>query len=291
MSTFVRIALVLAFASGAAAGTTGCVRPSVTVRAQALARQGRDDEAAAVLRQRLAAHPEDVDARRLLVRVLGALGDISAARAEVEELARRMPPGDPAPYIELGHALELTHAYDDALDAYDQAAEIAPSSPDGPREGGLRSARWGELELSRPRLEEALRRGARDTATWHTLGLVRLHLADYDGAAQAYRSGAAADPKDAECWLGLASVGMVVGDAQLALDAYDQVIARSPRFASAHLGRAWALARLGRRDDAARALDVAQELGAPPGPLAKQRAALRDQAGSPPVSQPAQSTQ
>ncbi|HTB73188.1 MAG TPA: tetratricopeptide repeat protein [Polyangiaceae bacterium] len=280
---FRRLTLALALVAGGA-GTltaTGCVRPSATVRAQALVRQGHDEEAVATLQQRLAAHPDDVSARRLLIRVLGATGEIVGARAQVEELSKWLPKDDPAPYLELGHALELTHSYDEALQAYDQAASVAPSSPDGPREGGMRSARWGELEEARPRLEEALRRGSRDVETWHTLGLVRLHLGDYEGAAQAYRAGAEADPKDATCWLGLATVGVVQGNARLALDAYDQVLARSPRFASAELGRAWALAQLGRRDDAAHALDIAQELGAPPGPLAKQRAALANPAGNP----------
>lgn len=266
-----RATLALAVIAGAG---TACVRPSATVRAQALVRQGHDEEAVTTLTQRLAAHPDDVPARRLLIRVLGSTGDIAGARTQVAELSKWVPQGDPVPYLELGHALELTHSYDEALQAYDEAAVIAPSSPEGPREGGMRSARWGELEEARPRLEEALRRGSRDVETWHTLGLVRLHLADYDGAAQAYRSGAQADPKDATCWLGLATVGVAAGDPQLALDAYDQVLVRSPRFAPAQLGRAWALAQLGRRDEAGRALDVAQELGAPPGPIAKQRAAL-----------------
>lgn len=278
-----RITLALAVV-GSGSGTlaaSGCVRASATVRAQSLVRQGHDDEAVATLTQRLAGHPDDVPARRLLIRLLGSTGALVEARAQVEELSKWLPRNDPAPYLELGHALELTHRYDEALEAYDQAAAIAPASPDGPREGGMRSARWGELEEARPRLEEALRRGSRDAETWHTLGLVRLHLNDYDGAAQAYRAGAQADPKDATCWLGLATVGVVQGNARLALDAYDQVLARSPRFASAQLGRAWALAQLGRRDDAARALDVAQELGAPPGPIAKQRAALANPAGNP----------
>ena len=266
-----RAVVVAALLSLSACGWT---TSNATVRAQSLVRQDRADEAAALLRKRLSARPDDVAARRLLIRVLGAMGDIVGARAEVAELARRLPLDDPAPYLELGHALELTHGYDEALDAYDQAAAVAPRSPDGPREGGMRSARWGELEVSRPRLEEAVRRGARDEETWHTLGLVRLHLQDYDGAESAYRSGAAADPRGAECWLGLATVGIVRGDARLALDAYDQVIARAPRFASAQLGRAWALAQLGRRDEAARALDRAQELGAPPIPVARQRASL-----------------
>jgi tetratricopeptide (TPR) repeat protein len=276
MSTMRHTTLSLAVAACLCLCVTSlsCARPSAVERAQSLVRQHREDDAVATLRADLRDHPDDLAARRMLVRVLGFAGDLPAARVEVDELAKRLPPGDPTPWIELGHALELGHRYDEALDAYDAAANEAPASPVGPREGGMRAARWGEAEVARPRLEEAVRRGARDAETWHTLGLVRLHLADYDAAEEAYREGAAADPKGAENWLGLATVAVVRGDAQRALDAYDQVIARRPRFAAAELGRAWALAKLGRRDDAKRALDHAQELGAPPENVAKQREAL-----------------
>jgi tetratricopeptide (TPR) repeat protein len=264
----------------------GCDPPSATVRAQSLVRQHREEDAVSTLRRRLESHPDDVSARRLLIRILGSMGDMVAAKGEVAELLKILPPGDPSPYLELGHAFELTHGYDEALDAYDQAAAVAPQSPDGPREGGMRCARWGELEQARPRLEEAIRRGAHDAATWHALGLVRLHLGDPDGAAEAYRAGAAADPSSAESWLGLATVGMVRGDAQLALDAYDQVLARSPRFAPAQLGRAWALAKLGRTGEAARALDRAEEMGAPASNIARQRAALTSDLPSSPPTPP-----
>lgn len=251
-----------------------CARPSATERAQTLVRLGREGQAVAALRERVREHPEDVASRKLLVRLLGFTGEMAAARSEVAELVRRLPPGDPTPYLELGHALELSHRYDEALAAYDEAASVAPGSPDGPREGGMRCAHWGEVELARPRLEEAVRRGAGDAETWHALGLVLLHLGDYDGAQRAYRAGAAVDPRRAENWLGLATIAVMRGDAQQALDAYGQVLARQPRFAPAELGRAWALGKLGRREEAERALDRARELGAPPGNVARQRERL-----------------
>jgi cytochrome c-type biogenesis protein CcmH/NrfG len=259
----------------------GCAPPGATERAQALVRQHREDEAVTALRTRLASHPEDVPARRLLVRVLALAGDLVSARAEVAELGKRLPADDPAPYIELGHALELTHRYDDALEAYDEASRTAPLSPVGPREAGMRSAHWGESELARPRLEEALRRGAHDVDTWHALGVVRLNLGDDRGAEEAYRAAAAADPASATPWLGLATVGVVRGDPALALSAYDAVLERKPRFAAAHLGRAWALARLGRKSEASQAIDRAQALGAPAENVARQRAALATQDGPP----------
>ncbi len=254
-----------------------CAGPSATERARSLSRMGHDDEAVATLQKDLAEHPQDVPARRLLVRLLGLTGNLPGARAQAEELSRIEGPGDPVSYIELGHAYELSHDYDQALAAYDEAATAAPASPDGPREGGLRSARWGELEQARPRLEEAVRRGAADVETWHALGLVRLHLGDVEGAEQAYRAGAAADPRAPECWLGLATLAITQDDAARALEAYDQVLARRPRFGSAMLGRAWALAKLGRRDEAQQALDQAEQMGAPAANVAAQRAALAAQ--------------
>jgi tetratricopeptide (TPR) repeat protein len=265
------VAFIVALCTG---GGPGCARPSASDRAQSLVRQHREEEAVAFLRRDLAAHPDDVPARRLLVRLLGFTGDMPGARAETEELARRLGPGDPTPYVELGHALELGHRYDEALAAYDQAATTAPSSPAGPREGGMRTARWGEVEEARPRLEEAVKRGANDAETWHALGLVRLHLGDADGADAAYRTGATVNPSSPECWLGLATVAVSRDDAAGALAAYERLLVLRPRFAAGELGRAWALAKLGRREEAGRALDHAEELGAPAANVAKQRAAL-----------------
>ncbi len=253
---------------------TGCARPGPVDRAQQLVRLHREEEARKTLAAHLAAHPDDVPARRMLVRVLAWTGDLEGAKREVKTLEAQLP-GDPVPWIELGHAFEISHRFDEALAAYDTAASVAPSSPAGPREGGMRAARWGEAEDAAPRLDEAVRRGARDAEVFHVLGLVRLNLRDYDGAERAYREGLVHDPKSTENLLGLATVAVVRGDPTAALEAYDRVLARKPDFAAAELGRAWALAKLGRKDDATRALDHAEELGAPRVNVEKQRAHLR----------------
>jgi tetratricopeptide (TPR) repeat protein len=239
-----------------------------------LARRHRETEGIALLRADLARDPGDVEARALLVRLLAFAGDMPGAQTEATALAQHLPAGDPRAWIELGHAREVAHDFEGALAAYDTAASAAPASPAGPREGGMRAARWGEVEEAAPRLEEAIKRGANDVEIWHALGLVRVHLHDLAGAGEAYRAGLAADPKSAECWLGLATVAALREDAAAALAAYDAILVLRPRFASAELGRAWALAKLGRKDDARAALDRAEELGAPAATLAKQRAAL-----------------
>jgi protein O-mannosyl-transferase len=261
-----RVTILLVLLGGCRAGA-----PTAIERATSLAREHREADAIRILREELGRHPDDLASRRLLVRVLALTGDLGAARREVDELIHRLGESDPLPFIELGHAYELSHEYDKALEMYDHAAEIAPRDPRGPREGGLRAARWGEADWAKPRLEEAVARGARDVAVWHTLGLVRVNLHDLDGARAAYRSGLTADPSALECHLGLATVAALRSDAPGALSEYDAIIAHRPRFAPAHLGRAWALGQMGRKGEARQSLDEAERLGGEPSSIAAQR--------------------
>jgi Flp pilus assembly protein TadD len=253
--------------------TFGCMAgaPRADQRAALLVDRGQTDEALRVLRERLAEQPRDVATRRMLVRVLGVAGNMGEALREAERLASLLGARSPIPWIELGHAYELSHQYEQALKFYDRAADVAPADPSGAREGGVRAARWGEAELARPRLEEALRRDPRDARLWHALGVVRLRLDDVDGARTAYRSGLMADPRALENRIGLATVALATDDPESALSEYDAIVAARPRFADAHLGRSWALLLLGRLGEARQALETGARLGANPRVVTRQR--------------------
>jgi tetratricopeptide (TPR) repeat protein len=268
-------------ALGASLFGAGCAPTSPMDKAVELTRNHQEDDAIQLLRAYLEKHPEDLKARRLLIRIYAETGDLPEAKLQIDDLSRRMPENDPTPDIELGHAYELAHKFEEALAAYDEAAKIAPNSPAGPHEGGMRAAHWGEAEAAEPRLAEAVRRGQKDPETFHALGLVRVHTGDLDGAEEAYRAGLAADPEAIENWLGLATVAVVRGDGALALQSYDALLAKRPNYAAASLGRAWALAKLGRKDDAKKELDHALALGAPKKNVDRQRAALDAPAAAP----------
>jgi tetratricopeptide (TPR) repeat protein len=255
----------------------GCARESdIVLQATLLVDKGRNADAEALLTRRLAEHPEDVSARRLLIRVYGAAGNLGRARQESEALAARLGPKSPIPSVELGYALELAHRYDEALSMYDLAAQAAPGDPLGPKTGGLRAARWGERELARPRLEEALRRDSRDAAVWHALGLVCLGLGDQDAAERAYRSGLMADPHALENRIGLATLAFVQERPSVALHEFDAILAERPKHADAMLGRSLALIMTSRFDEAERALADAAALGASSAVITKQRRLLSD---------------
>lgn len=228
--------------------------------------------------QRLRAHlgrtPGDVEARALLVRTLAFDGDLAAARNEVEVLARSLPPGDPRPWVELGHALELAHRFDEALAAYDEAASRAPRSAVGPRVGGLRAARWGEADEARVRLEEARRRGAHDRELLHALALACAKTGDLDAARAAYLETLREDPRAVEAHLGLATVALARRDYREAARAYGEVVRARPESSAAWLGKAYAELRSGSLDEAERSLSQAEERGASASHVEKQRAAL-----------------
>lgn len=243
-------------------------------RALLLSDKGNYPAARALLEQRLAQHPRDAAARKLLIRIHGFTGDLGKAEREAERLSSQLGPADASPFVELGYAYELSHRYDEALALYDRAAELAPRDALGPKTGGLRAARWGEHELARARLEEALRRNPRDAEVWHALGLTCVALRDLDAAERAYRSGLRADPDALANHLGLATVALVRKDLTAALAAYDAVLARRPRFADAFLGRSYALMALGRLDEAEAALAEGARLGADRAVVARQKLAL-----------------
>jgi Flp pilus assembly protein TadD len=174
----------------------------------------------------------------------------------------------------------LQHRYDEALEAYDRAAEVAPKDPTGPRVGGVRAARWGEMDLAAERLTEALRRDPRDASVWHAWGVVELKRGNPVAAQKAYESGLIADPDSVENHLGLATVALQRRAYTVALHHYETIVRLRPSSANAHLGRSWALIMLGRAAEARVELAQARTLGGDPTAIRAQLHALAQGAGN-----------
>lgn len=243
-------------------------------RATLLADHGRTEEAIRTLEAHLAEHPDEHAERRLLIRLHGSAGNFAAAARQTERLAELLPPDSAVPWVELGAAYELGHRYDEALAAYDRASSIAPADALGPKRGGMRAARWGELELAEPRLQEAVRRAPGDAEAWHALGVVRLGLGRLDAARHAYVSGLAADEQALENRLGLATVALRRNEPAAALEQYQLLLDARPRFTEALLGKSWSLILLGEYASADAVLREAEQLGADRSAIARQRDAL-----------------
>lgn len=258
------------------------LQPPALERAALLAEHGQVPQAIDVLVEHLKTEPGDVAARRQLIRLYGSVGRVDEASTQTERLAELLPRNSPVPPIELGHALELAHRYDEALAEYDRAARIGSNDALGPKTGGERAAHWGELELAEPRLAEAARRDPHDAGTWHALGLVRLGLGKLDAAREAYGAGLQADPRALENRLGLATVALRAHQPAVALEQYESLLQARPTFTDALLGKSWSLILLGRFSAAEAELARAEALGADPKSVARQRVALEERKGQAP---------
>jgi tetratricopeptide (TPR) repeat protein len=245
-------------------------------RAAVLAEHGKESEAIGVLEEHLATHADDIAERRQLIRLYGSVGRLDRAQQQTERLAEILPPNSPIPWVELGYAQELSHHFEEALAAYDRAARVAPNDALGPKTGGLRTARWGELDQAEPRLAEAVRRDPSDAEAWHGLGLVRLGLGQLEPARQAYDAGLHANPDSLENRLGLATVALRSNQPEQALRQYEELLAARPSFTGAMLGKSWSLILLGRFDAAEAVLRDAQALDADPQTVARQRLSIQE---------------
>jgi tetratricopeptide (TPR) repeat protein len=248
--------------------------PPPLQRATLLAERGRTAEAIETLERRLLEHPEEHAERSLLIRLYGSAGNWGAAERQTERLAELLPKGSPLPWLELGAAFELGHRYDEALSAYDRAASVAPSDARGPKRGGIRAARWGELELAEPRLRESIRRAPGDAEAWHALGVVLVAMNRLDAARQAYMAGISADGRALENRLGLATVALRLNEPAAALSQYELLLEARPKFTEALLGKSWSLILMGEYGSAEAVLQEAERLGASPDSISRQRVAL-----------------
>src|SRR5689334_3352119 len=116
-----RSGLVLVLCGALLCGAAACASAAASPlsRAAMLMDKGQADEASRLLRDYLREHPQAVPERRLLIRVEAFRGQLGAAQSEVTQLSRQLGEHSPIPFVELGHVLEVSHRYDEALQAFD----------------------------------------------------------------------------------------------------------------------------------------------------------------------------
>jgi len=203
--------------------------------------RGEGARAIALLREAVDRHPSaelTIELANLQLRQ----GDATAARAELEDLLRRLPGHYPAEKL-----LAM--------------AELESGS----------AARAAELY-------SALLRRHRGFGELSNLGVAQLLLGDYHAAAASFAEAAAQAPKSAAAALNLADARQLAGERDAAKALYEQVLQLvaadpAPDFWQTLSVRAQALAHLGRAPDAAAAIERAKAQ-APDNPQLAYEAAL-----------------
>jgi tetratricopeptide (TPR) repeat protein len=207
----------------------------------ALARQGRLDQAVASYRQALKLNPSIADAHHNLANALSDLGQFEQAAASYRRALELNPRLEEA-HNHLGNALRVLARLDEAALSYRRALALNP-----------------------------------DFAEAHNnLGNVLFELGQLDQAFTHYRRALVLKPDFAEAHNNVGSILRGFGQLEEAIAGYRQALALQPHFAEAHSNLGSALRLLGRTAEAQasclRALEINPDLTAAVATLAEIRA-------------------
>jgi tetratricopeptide (TPR) repeat protein len=242
-------------------GLLGCVAP--IDRARNALDEGEVELAVEILEGITREHASEPGAWLALGRARMAASRPVAAREAFERAAQLLPTRS-APRILVGHTYELERRYDEAELAYAQACAVAPTEARPERVLGVRLLRWGRAREAIVHLERAVMLDPASAATWNALAVAQFHAGDggaaldtFARAAQTREASGLAPDRD----LAIGQAALLVRSRRFeeALALYDQVVAREPRFAPAHVGRALVLHELGRCAEARAAFERSVE--------------------------------
>ena len=212
-------------------------------------RQGKREEAAGILRRCLEVKPDLAEAHSDLGAILKELGQLEEARRACNSAITLKPAFFPA-YTNLGNVLKALGRLDDAVAAYQQALALDPNC-------GEAHANLGTVLVMQGKAEEALGHCRRAAALAPDIGEVHVvlghalrHAGKVEEALAAYRRAMDIKPAYAPVYSDLACLLQETGQYEAALHAHEQALMLQPDYAEAHNNIGLTLKRLGRYAEA-----------------------------------------
>lgn len=197
--------------------------------------------------------------------VLVAIQPLMAAGKRKEALAKL----NASPLMETSAALAFNAGniqfelgdLKEAASHYQRALKTFPSFRRAHRNLGFVFARQDDWEKALPALEEAIRLGDQDGATYGQLAYGRMHQEQYASALQAYRLAQLTQPGSVDWKVGTAQCLQHLQRNEEALALLDEVISARPNESSYYLLQASIHLAMDRADDAITNLDLVRRLG------------------------------
>jgi tetratricopeptide (TPR) repeat protein len=223
------------------------------------ARAGRQQQAADVYRQVLAAEPDNAEA----MANLGSLA-LQAGRADVAVgllgRAAKLRPDVAEVRYPLAAALRAVGRWPEALEQYRQAAALRPGSPDALCDVATTLGAMGREDEAAAEFRKALALDPGHAVANYNLGVGLQNQQRFTEAAEALRRATGRAPDFALAHNNLGSVLRELGEADQAVVSYRQAIELQPGDARYHNNLALAYQDLGRVDDAVVCFDEALRL-------------------------------
>lgn len=225
-------------------------------RAMELARRGQGDPAVRLLRDVLAAAPEQPDALQLL-------GMLARKRGENEEATvffrRSLAANSRQPNVlnNLGNALLDLGRHDEAVDAYGGALALVPDYADARTNMGLALLAAEDFAAARETLEIAVRNVPRDGKSWSALGRALRAEGRLGDAIAAFGTALDIRPDHIPTMHNLAVALRLSGKAEQALALLERCAVADPSSAEIRYNLGHCLQDLARFDEAADAYHAA----------------------------------
>jgi eukaryotic-like serine/threonine-protein kinase len=170
-----------------------------------------------------------------------------------------LAPNSPWAYLNRGLAQLRQQNFKQARADLDQAIQLRPNLAEAYRNRALARQGLKQHAEAADDLTRALELGASPTQVYFLRAEVRERSGDRDGANQDRAEGLRLEPTDEMGWLARGYARMSA-DPHAALDDFDRALALNPRSLAALQNKAHILSKLGRNEEAARALDQAVEV-------------------------------
>jgi protein O-GlcNAc transferase len=225
-------------------------------------RQGHLKRAAGLIRQCLDVHPNLAEGFSDLGVVLKDLGEFDDAQIACEK-AIAIKPGFPPAFSNLGNVFKAMGQLEDAVDCYRRAIELEPNFADAHANLSAVLLQQGDTENALISSQRAIDLAPNHPETLIAHGHALRMAGIYGEAMAAYRRVTELKPDFAPIYSDIGCVLQETGHLQEALQFHQRAIALQPGYAEAYSNLGITLKHLGRNSDACRAYETA--IGLKPG--------------------------
>jgi protein O-mannosyl-transferase len=202
-------------------------------------------------RHALSIDPESSYAHNNLANALADQGRLDEATVEVREVLR-INPRDAEGYYNLGNFLARQGKLGEAVDRFHEALQIRPDHAEAHYDLGNALARRGELDVAVVHFRQALFFAPQDARAHYNLGQIFVRKGKLEEAIRQYRLALGIDPTHVKARYYLAVALTEQGEFDGAGKEFLETLRIEPNLAEAHAGLARALSAQGKKDDAVR---------------------------------------
>ncbi len=207
----------------------------------------------------LAVAPGDVEALHLRAMALGRAGRIDEASAAFEAAANAHPRKD-AVLMNFGNALKRAGRIQEARVAYERATRAAPQSSDAFNALGLACREAGDVAAARAAFETALRLNPQNAMALNNLGLVEASANRHAEAVDLLTRAIAAAPRMASAYINRGASSRTLGHSEAAIRDHLHAATLAPQHPDGAFQLAASLRQAGRTSEADSAFRRALEL-------------------------------